>query len=67
VDDLVLAHLQQLGERRSQPERVDRDPAAAGRRQADDVVAAPVDRGDAGVRQPERVGPAGQVTESVSS
>ena len=60
VDDLVLADLQQLGERCLEPERVDRDPAAAGRRQGDDVVAAPVHGGDAGVRQAERIGPASQ-------
>ena len=39
---------------------MDRDPAAAGRRQGDDVVAAPVHGGDAGVRQAERIGPASQ-------
>jgi hypothetical protein len=67
VDDLVLADLEQPRERRLHPERVDRDPAAGGRRQGDDVVAAAVDGGDAGVRQPQRVGPAGQGDRSVSS
>jgi hypothetical protein len=60
VDHLVLADLQQLRERLLQPERVRRDPAAAGRRERDEVVAAPVDRADAGVRQPQRVGAGGQ-------
>jgi hypothetical protein len=60
VDDLVLADLQQLRERRPQPERVDRGRASAGPGQGDDVVAAAVDGGDAGIGQPERVGAAGQ-------
>jgi hypothetical protein len=60
VHDLVLADLEELRERRLQPERVQGDLAAAGRRQGDDVVTAAVDGGETDIRQPERVRPAGQ-------
>jgi hypothetical protein len=46
VHDLVLADLEELRERRLQPERVHGDLAAAGRRQGDGVVTAAVDGGD---------------------
>jgi len=64
VDDLVLADLQQLGERCLEPERVDRDPAA-GR-----VTSSSLRPSTAAMRaygRPSGLGPPARVTESVSS
>jgi hypothetical protein len=67
VDDLVLADLQQLRERRPQPERVDRDRASArpGR-----VMTSSLRPSTAAIRaqgSPSGFGPPARVTESVSS
>jgi hypothetical protein len=67
VHDLVLADLEELRERRLQPERVHGDLAAAGRRQGDDVVTAAVDGGDTAWGSPSGFGPPARMTEAVSS
>ena len=67
VDELVLADLQEPGVRCLEPERVDRDPAAAGRRQGDDAAAAPSTAAMRAYGRPSGLGPPARVTESVSS
>ena len=64
VDDLVLVDLQQFGERRPQPERVDRDPAA-GRVTTSSLR--PSTEAMRAYGSPSGLGPPARVTESVSS